>query len=91
VRVASGVAGGCFESMPRGYGNGNILLGVAATTTQPMERFVQFIVVGGLALLAGLWGSQIVDEFSQAWLGSVAVAVVGVLALAVGINSQIEY
>ena len=56
-----------------------------------MERFVQFIVAGGLALLAGLWGSQIVDASSQAWLGSVAIAVVGVVALAVGINSQIEY
>ncbi|MFC7043119.1 hypothetical protein [Halonotius sp. GCM10025705] len=56
-----------------------------------MERFVQFIVAGGLALLAGLWGSQIADPSSQAWLGSVAVAVGGVLALAVGINSQLEY
>ena len=56
-----------------------------------MERFVQFMVAGGLALLAGLWGSQIVDASSQAWLGSVAIAVVGILALAVGINSQIEY
>ncbi|WP_185903263.1 hypothetical protein [Halonotius terrestris] len=56
-----------------------------------MERFVLFIVAGGLALVAGLWGGQIADPASQAWLGSVAVAVVGVLALAVGINSQIEY
>ena len=76
--------------MPHGYANGNILV-VAAATTQAMERFVQFIVAGGLALLAGLWGSQIVDASSQAWLGSVAVVVVGVVALAVGINSQIEY
>jgi len=56
-----------------------------------MERFVQFIVAGGLALVAGLWGSQIADPQSQAWFGSVAVVVVGVVALAVGINSQIEY
>jgi hypothetical protein len=56
-----------------------------------MERFVQFIVAGGLALVAGLWGGQIADPQSQVWLGSVAVVVVGVLALAVGINSQIEY
>ncbi|WP_185911736.1 hypothetical protein [Halonotius roseus] len=56
-----------------------------------MERFVQIIVAGGLALVAGLWGSQIVAPSSQAWLGSVAVALVGVAALVVGINSQIEY
>ncbi|MFQ3476133.1 hypothetical protein HKK80_07715 [Halonotius sp. F2-221B] len=56
-----------------------------------MERFVQFIVAGGLALVVGLWGSQIAAPSSQAWLGSVAVALVGVVALAVGINSQIDY
>jgi hypothetical protein len=56
-----------------------------------MERFVQFIVAGGLALVAGLWGSQLTAPPSQAWLGSVAVVVGGVIALAVGINSQIEY
>jgi len=56
-----------------------------------MERFVQVIVAGGLALLAGLWGGQIADPVSKAWLGSVAVAVGGVLALAVGINSQLDY
>ena len=54
-----------------------------------MERFVQVIVAGGLALLAGLWGGQIADPVSKAWLGSVAVG--GVLGLAVGINSQLDY
>jgi len=56
-----------------------------------MERFVQFIVAGGLALLAGLWLRRIADPASGAWLAGVALAVLGVVALGVGIYSQIEY
>ena len=56
-----------------------------------MERFDQIIVAGGLALVAGLWLRQIADPSSQAWLAGVALALVGVVALAVGINSQIDY
>lgn len=56
-----------------------------------MERFVQIIVAGGLALLAGLWLAQSTVLTSQAWLGGVALVALGVIALAVGINSQIEY
>jgi len=89
VRTGSGVVGHS-ESVPRGQANGNILV-VAAATLQAMERFVQFIVAGGLALVAGLWLRQIADPTSQAWLAGVALAVLGAVALAVGINSQIDY
>jgi len=74
---------------PRSCANGNILV-VAAATLQAMERFVQIIVAGGLALVAGLWLRQIADPTSQAWLAGVALALVGVVALGVGISSQIE-
>jgi hypothetical protein len=56
-----------------------------------MEGFVRFIVAGGLALVAGLWISQSGPQASTAWLAGVALAVLGGLALAVGIYSPLEY
>ena len=56
-----------------------------------MERFVQFIVAGGLALVAGLWISQQEPQAATAWLAGIALAALGGLALAVGTYSPLEY
>jgi len=56
-----------------------------------MERFVRLIVAGGLALVAGLWISQSGPQGSAAWLVGVVLAALGVVALAVGIYSPLEY
>ena len=56
-----------------------------------MERFVQYIVAGGLALVAGLWVAHLFEWGSNAWiLGAVLVAL-GTGGLGVGIASEIEY
>ena len=54
-----------------------------------MERFVQSIVAGGLALVAGLWIATLLEWGSAPSIGGVALAVVGVVALAVGIGQEI--
>lgn len=54
------------------------------------ERFVRFIVAGGLALVAGLWLTRLFAARSWVWILGVVLAVTGVVALAVGIRSQIE-
>jgi len=56
-----------------------------------MERFVQGLVAGGFALVAGLWLTALVPSRSGAWLAGVAAAGLGVVALGGGIYSQIEY
>ena len=55
-----------------------------------MERFVQSIVAGGVALVAGLWIATLVDAGSLPWLVGVALALLGAGGLAVGIRSEIE-
>lgn len=49
-----------------------------------MERSVQLIVAGGVALVAGLWIVELAASQST-WTLGVAVALAGTLALAVGI------
>lgn len=56
-----------------------------------MERFVRFVVAGGLALVAGLWVAALTAPWSVTWLGGAAVAVAGLAGLAVGIESQVEW
>ncbi|ERH07539.1 MAG: hypothetical protein J07HN4v3_03182 [Halonotius sp. J07HN4] len=56
-----------------------------------MEGFVRFIVAGGLALVAGLWITQLGSQASTAWLTGIALAALGGVALAVGIYSPLEY
>jgi len=56
-----------------------------------MERFVQRLVTGGLALVAGLWLTALVPSRSGAWLAGVVAAALGVVALGGGIYGQIEY
>lgn len=56
-----------------------------------MERFVRFIVAGGIALVAGLWLVALLERGSLPWLAGVALAVVGIAGLAWGIASEIRY
>lgn len=54
-----------------------------------MERFVQLIVGGGVTMVAGLWLLQL--PATEARIVGVGLTVGGVIAVAVGINSQLEY
>jgi len=53
-----------------------------------VERFVRFVVAGGLALLAGLWLERLVT-WPRAALG-VALALAGLGLLGVGIAGELE-
>jgi len=53
-----------------------------------MERFVRFVVAGGVALVAGLWISTLADGQSLRLLG-VALAAGGTVALGVGIRTEL--
>ncbi|EMA09086.1 hypothetical protein SAMN05443574_114117 [Haloarcula vallismortis] len=55
-----------------------------------MERFVELVVAGGLALVAGLWTVRLAAAFSALWLGGVALALLGVAALGVGIARELS-
>lgn len=55
-----------------------------------MERFVMLIVAGGLALVAGLWLAELGVPGSVLSIGGVALAALGVLALAAGIGHEVE-
>lgn len=55
-----------------------------------MERFVQLIVTGGVALVAGLWLVRILDAGSPPWLVGAGLVVLGVGGLASGIWSEVE-
>ncbi|WP_276261433.1 hypothetical protein [Haloglomus litoreum] len=55
-----------------------------------MERFVQFVVAGGLTLLGGLWLAEWAARPSAVWVAGVAVALLGCVALAVGIGHELE-
>lgn len=54
-----------------------------------MERFVQAIVSGGLALVAGLWVVTLADELVLSGLGW-GLVVLGVGGLGWGIGQKLE-
>lgn len=54
-----------------------------------MERFVRLVVAGGLALVVGLWLTVPFTPGSPAWFGGVTLAVLGCVALAVGIRTEL--
>jgi hypothetical protein len=56
-----------------------------------MERFVQFVVAGGLALVAGLWLAALTPLWSGPWLAGAVLSLGGVAGLAVGIGAEIEW
>ena len=55
-----------------------------------MERFVRFVVAGGVALVAGLWLTALFATLSPPWLLGVALAVAGSGALAYGTGIELE-
>ena len=55
-----------------------------------MERFVRFIVGGGVALVAGLWIVTLLEARSVWLLGGVLV-LFGVAGLAGGIWMEVDY
>lgn len=56
-----------------------------------MERFVQLVVAGGLALVAGLWTLRLLETASVAWFVGLGLAAVGVAGLAAGIWIEVDY
>ncbi|AEH38179.1 hypothetical protein [Halopiger xanaduensis] len=56
-----------------------------------MERFVQLIVVGGLALVAGLWLAALFARGSTVWIAGVGLALLGAASVFAGIGSELEY
>ena len=56
-----------------------------------MERFVRAILVGGVALVVGLWVASLVARWSALWLLGTALVLVGVAGLAVGIHDELDY
>ncbi|MDY7081795.1 MAG: hypothetical protein SXQ77_05165 [Halobacteria archaeon] len=55
-----------------------------------MERFVELIVAGGLALVAGLWLVEFTEFSSLPWILGVALSLLGVGGLARGIWSEVD-
>lgn len=55
-----------------------------------MERFVQYVVAGGLALVTGLWATSLSSETSMPWLLGVALAILGTGALSAGIWREVS-
>lgn len=56
-----------------------------------VERFVQLIVGGGLALVAGLWLTTISSIWSFPWLLGAVLVLLGMGGLAGGIGNEIDY
>lgn len=55
-----------------------------------MERFVELVVAGGLALVVGLWTVRLAGSRSAVWLGGVALVLLGLVALGVGIGRELS-
>ena len=56
-----------------------------------MERFVRAIVVGGVALVAGLWAATLSPAWSPPWAVGVALALAGVVCLGGGIWLELDF
>lgn len=56
-----------------------------------MERFVRAITGGGIALVAGLWVLTLFDARSPPWLLGVGLVLLGLVGLAAGIWTEVEY
>lgn len=55
-----------------------------------MERFVQFVVGGGIIMLAGLWITGFTEAWTPGWLTGAAIALLGFSVILWGIWSQVE-
>lgn len=56
-----------------------------------VERFVQLLVGGGVALVAGLWVLVLVRPWSVLWLAGGVLVALGVAGLTGGIRREIDY
>lgn len=56
-----------------------------------IQRFVRFIVVGGLALLAGLWVVTIARPWAAPWIVGLALVLLGAGGVTVGIWRPLDY
>lgn len=56
-----------------------------------MDRFVQYAVAGGIALVAGLWATELAAGASVVWLAGVALAAAGTVALVAGVHRELDY
>lgn len=55
-----------------------------------VERFVQYVVGGGLALVAGLWLLRLLEPRTLPWIAGAALVLLGIAGLAAGIYREIE-
>lgn len=55
-----------------------------------MERFVQAIVAGGLALVAGLWIVTLSETGTLPWTGGGFLVLAGLAGLGYGIATELE-
>jgi len=55
-----------------------------------MERFVQSVLIGGVALVAGLWLARLFATGSPLWVLGTGLTVIGVVGLLFGIGSELE-
>ncbi len=56
-----------------------------------MEAFVQRIIAGGIALVAGLWIATLLEPGVGPWLLGPVLIVAGLAGLGTGIARPIEY
>lgn len=56
----------------------------------PVERFVQYVVGGGLLLVAGLWVAALAPAWSPPWLVGAALSLVGAAGLGLGIRRALS-
>lgn len=55
-----------------------------------MERFVQLLVGGGIALVAGLWLVALLERGSIAWFVGVGLTLGGTGSVCAGIGRELE-
>jgi len=58
--------------------------------TPRVERFLQLVVAGGLALVAGLWLTAAFAVGTAGWLVGGGLALLGVVGLTAGIHRELE-
>ena len=55
-----------------------------------MERFLQYVVAGGLAVVAGLWLVELATPHSGPWLAASVLAIAGAGVLCAGVSVELE-
>lgn len=56
-----------------------------------MERFVRFVAIGGIALVAGLWAVTLFAAGSRPWILGAVLVLLGCGGLTVGIATELSY